>query len=74
MLIVAPSALAATQAQEVTRLSQHVHELAFELNQVQKTTNSVFLPITVLIGILAAGGALGIVFSFRDQRRTSYTS
>jgi tetratricopeptide (TPR) repeat protein len=71
VLILASSALAATQAQEVAHLSEHVHELAFELNQVQKTTNSVFLPITVLIGILAAGGALGIVFSFRDQRRTS---
>lgn len=70
-VILASNALAATQSQEVAHLSEHVHELAFELKQVQKTTNSVFLPITVLIGILAAGGALGIVFSFRDQRRTS---
>src|SRR6476661_5735542 len=62
-LVVAPSAVAATQAEG---LASRVHELAFELKQVQKTTNSVFTPITVLIGILGAGGALGIVFSFRD--------
>jgi len=71
ILILVPDARAATQAQELGGLAGHVHELAFELKQVQKTTNSVFTPITVLIGILGAGGALGIVFSFRDQRRTS---
>jgi tetratricopeptide (TPR) repeat protein len=71
MLVVVPGAPAATPTEEPAALSSRVHELASEVDRVQKTTNSVFLPITVLIGILAAGGALGIVFSFRDQRRTS---
>jgi tetratricopeptide (TPR) repeat protein len=64
-------ATSSSSGKEPMTLSSQVHELSFELEQVQKTMNSVFLPITVLIGILGAGGALGIVFSFRDQRRTS---
>jgi len=31
----------------------------------------ILLPLTILIGILALGGALGVVFSFREQSRTS---
>ncbi len=71
LTVIVSSASAATQTKELAALTGQVHELAFELKQVQKTTNSVFTPITVLIGILAAGGAIGVVFSFRDQRRTS---
>ena len=62
---------AASQSDQVTALSQRVHELSFELNETRKTEDKLYTPVAILVSILAAGGALGIVFSFRDQRRIS---
>ncbi len=66
------SAVAASSGSaQIDALSQHVNELAFQLNETRKTEDRVLTPFTILISILVAGGALGIVFSFRDQRRMS---
>ncbi|HUC07447.1 MAG TPA: hypothetical protein VMR96_05100 [Solirubrobacterales bacterium] len=61
-------------AKQGKKLRQQGHELndvADEVDEVHTITTVVLAPIAVLVGILALGGSLGIVFSFRDQRRVS---
>lgn len=45
--------------------------LEHQVDELEKIVNLVLLPIAVLIGILCTGGAIGVVFSVRDQRRVS---
>ena len=54
----------ARQQEQLDRIDDRVGDLdeQFEL---------VLLPITILVGVLATGGILGVVFSIRDQRRVS---
>jgi tetratricopeptide (TPR) repeat protein len=56
---------------QIQDVSQNVHDLRVALDESQKTEDRVLTPISFLIGILAAGGVLGIVFGMRDQRRVS---
>lgn len=56
---------------QLASLSKRVDEMKFALDETRKTEDRVLMPFTILISILVAGGALGIVFSFRDQRRIS---
>jgi tetratricopeptide (TPR) repeat protein len=51
--------------------SQKIGELTEDLEDSEENFDRILIPVTVLIGILALGGGLGIVFSIRDQRRVS---
>jgi tetratricopeptide (TPR) repeat protein len=55
----------------VAHLSDKVGDVSSELESAEKAFNLISFPVTVLVSILAAGGLLGIVYSFRDQRRAS---
>lgn len=56
---------------QVTKLSDEVGDLSSELESTKDSFNIILIPISILITILAAGGILGVVYSVRDQRRTS---
>jgi hypothetical protein len=62
-------------ADEVAGLSAKVHELDYKLADTRSSNNQIdnliLTPVAILVSILVAGGALGIVFSVRDQRRVS---
>jgi tetratricopeptide (TPR) repeat protein len=55
----------------VVKLSDEVGDLSSKLESAEKSFTVVLIPFSILITILVAGGTLGIVFSVRDQRRTS---
>jgi hypothetical protein len=59
-----------TQATETSESGQ-IKNLRNQVSSFEKILNLVLLPIAVLIGILCAGGVIGVVFSVRDQRRVS---
>jgi hypothetical protein len=72
------SALTTEQIAEIAKERKSINELSDELSETKEevskthTIATVALgPIAVLVGILALGGSLGIVFSVRDQRRVS---
>jgi hypothetical protein len=72
----APAALAAPatqkeQAAELHRQRKQIGELSDEVSELHTITTVILSPIAFLVGILALGGSLGIVFSIRDQRRVS---
>jgi hypothetical protein len=48
-----------------------IEELSEDLEKSEKNIERILLPVALLIGILALGGGLGVVFSIRDQRRVS---
>lgn len=48
-----------------------IGDLQKRASNIESILNLVLLPIAVLIGILCAGGIIGVVFSVRDQRRVS---
>jgi tetratricopeptide (TPR) repeat protein len=66
-----PALATADSNSQIASLSQRVRELEFKLDETRKTEDRLFTPFAILVSILVAGGALGIVFSFRDQRRMS---
>jgi hypothetical protein len=51
--------------------STQVAELKTQVHETRTLEDVVLAPIAILVAILAAGGVFGIVFSVRDQRRTS---
>jgi len=53
------------------RQSKEIETLGEDLDKSEKNFERIFLPVSFLIGILALGGGLGVVFSIRDQRRIS---
>ena len=72
--LAAPVAAIAAEANDnatQTRQSWELERLGEKLEESEEDIDRVLLPVTVLIGILALGGGLGIVFSIRDQRRVS---
>lgn len=80
--VVAAQAAASGPGSSTGQLANQVHELASRLEDTRESLKEtresnhandtmILTPMAILIGILAAGGALGIVFSVRDQRRTS---
>jgi hypothetical protein len=78
VVVVAALAVAQTPAEasaELAKLSGRVDELSYKLNDTRKSNDQIdsliLTPVAILVSILAAGGALGIVFSVRDQRRFS---
>jgi tetratricopeptide (TPR) repeat protein len=78
-----PSSVSAvdTQAQQDQRIralsrqvqstSKRTATLTKEADKTWTIVEFILAPIGALVGILALGGALGIVFSIRDQRRVS---
>lgn len=81
-VVVAAQAAGSGPASPEGQLASQVHELASRLEDTRESLKDtresnrandtmILTPMAILIGILAAGGALGIVFSVRDQRRTS---
>lgn len=56
---------------QVADLTDEVGDLSEKLESAETSFDRIIFPISVLISILAAGGLLGIVYSFRDQRRSS---
>ncbi|HEX6753358.1 MAG TPA: hypothetical protein VF093_07220 [Solirubrobacterales bacterium] len=66
---VAAAAPAETAVQE--QQSDEIKELDEDLEKSERNFERIFLPVSFLIGILALGGGLGVVFSIRDQRRVS---
>jgi tetratricopeptide (TPR) repeat protein len=59
------------QKAQVANLTDKVGDLSSELESAEQSFDRIILPVSLLISILAAGGILGVVFSFRDQQRTS---
>jgi tetratricopeptide (TPR) repeat protein len=55
----------------IARLTDEVGDLSEKLDSAETSFERLLYPVGILVAILAAGGTLGIVFSFRDQRRTS---
>jgi tetratricopeptide (TPR) repeat protein len=57
--------------ERVDRLAHHLKSVHDEGHETRKVENVVLVPVALLVAILAAGGSLGVVYSVRDQRRTS---
>lgn len=70
-LALAGQAAAQSSTSATERLSKEVDDLSNELNETRHFGELLLTPIALLVSILAAGGVLGVVFSFRDQRRVS---
>jgi predicted negative regulator of RcsB-dependent stress response len=51
--------------------SLEVEDVKRRVDALERAYDWVILPMTLLVGILALGGAIGVVFSIRDQRRVS---
>lgn len=72
LVVSAPNAAAATTENPVQwKQSREIEELTGNLEKSEREIERILLPVSVLIGILALGGGLGVVFSIRDQRRVS---
>lgn len=54
-----------------TNQQNEINDLQNRVNDLQEIVQLLLAPIAILIGILSLGGALGVVFSLRDQRRLS---
>jgi hypothetical protein len=63
-VVAAPTPSPTDQQVEIDDLQNRVSDL-------EEIVQLLLAPIAILIGILSLGGALGIVFSLRDQRRLS---
>lgn len=73
LLACAPPVAAAAGDGLPPEVSQNLklESLRKDIEAHDKIINYMLYPITVLVGVLALGGAIGIVFSIRDQRRVS---
>jgi hypothetical protein len=65
----APAARASQK--EVQEALKQANSATKKVEKTETIEIYVLGPIAILVAILAAGGVLGIVYSFRDQRRTS---
>jgi tetratricopeptide (TPR) repeat protein/cell division protein FtsB len=61
----------ARQKQALSNVNAHVTDLERQVEDLRGIVQLLLAPLGALIGILALGGALGVVFSIRDQRRQS---
>lgn len=68
---IAPSAVSPSPAASSIDERDRIDDLERRVNDLHDIVQLVLEPIAILIAILALGGALGVVFSFRDQRRLS---
>jgi hypothetical protein len=65
------SSLALASAPTPTEQQNEIGNLQDRVNDLEEIVQLLLAPIAILIGILSLGGALGVVFSLRDQRRLS---
>jgi hypothetical protein len=65
------SAAAPVPSPASTNQQEQITDLQNRVNDLEEIVQLLLAPIAILIGILTLGGALGIVFSLRDQRRLS---
>ncbi|HET9593701.1 MAG TPA: hypothetical protein VFP17_12380 [Solirubrobacterales bacterium] len=66
------AALAAqSNLQREQKQDTRIHDLRKDVDENEKIITFLLFPVTVLVGILSLGGAIGVVFSIRDQRRVS---
>jgi tetratricopeptide (TPR) repeat protein len=56
---------------DVSDLSAQLDDVASDGDTTRTIENVILTPVALLVSILAAGGILGVVYSVRDQRRTS---
>jgi tetratricopeptide (TPR) repeat protein len=72
-LVAPPAAALAAQSSfhREQRQNTRIHDLRKDVNENEKIITFLLFPVTVLVGILSLGGAIGVVFSIRDQRRVS---
>lgn len=62
---------AGSDFQRELRQDTRIHDLRKDVDEHEKIITYLLFPVTVLVGILSLGGAIGVVFSIRDQRRVS---
>lgn len=65
------STIVSTTASTPPNPQVQISNLKNQVSDLQEIVQLVLAPIAILIGILSLGGAVGVVFSFRDQRRLS---
>jgi tetratricopeptide (TPR) repeat protein len=72
-LVASPAAALAARSEFQRELLQdtRIHDLRKDVDEHEKIIDYLLFPVTVLVGILSLGGAIGVVFSIRDQRRVS---
>jgi hypothetical protein len=54
-----------------TKEAEDLPELTKRVDELETLEHVILAPVALLVGVLALGGGLGIVFSIRDQRRIS---
>src|ERR1700691_2218652 len=64
-------AAAPTPGPAPTNQQEQITDLQNRVSDLEEIVQLLLAPIAILIGILSLGGALGVVFSLRDQRRLS---
>lgn len=77
-LVLAPALPADAQTPEQRRnaaidrrQNAKIDDLSHRIHENETTVDRALVPIAILVGILALGGGVGVVFSIRDQRRVS---
>jgi tetratricopeptide (TPR) repeat protein len=63
------SAAAASPEPTPTQLQGELHEVQQQNDDLESFFTLLLVPVTILVGLLASGGALGLVTSFRSERR-----
>jgi hypothetical protein len=66
-----PPTAAAEENEQQADLSKQVEEIRNEGHETRSIEEVILTPVALLVSILAAGGILGVVYSVRDQRRSS---
>lgn len=57
-------------AQAPSSENAHITELERQVQDLRNVVQLLLLPLGILVAILALGGALGVVFSIKDQKRS----
>ncbi len=65
------SAISVASAATPSNQQNQINDLKTRVDDLEGIVQLMLAPIAILIGILSLGGALGVVFSLRDQRRLS---
>ena len=66
-----PSKAPQKQEEQAAELEKQVEKIRDEGHETRTLEEVILTPVALLVSILAAGGILGVVYSVRDQRRSS---
>lgn len=69
--IVVSGALAAESGPAIRELRSQVRDLKTENKDTEAFVDRLLLPLTILVGLLAGGGVIGLITSIRYERRQS---